>query len=71
MTDLSASTAAALPCEEDHHRPHLSLSEGLCLDNAVVGQHIGLEETDDGLWAIHFNTIPVPTLDEPDYSVSD
>jgi hypothetical protein len=29
----------------------------LYLANAMVDQHIGLEETDDGIWAIHFNTI--------------
>jgi hypothetical protein len=25
--------------------------------NALVNQHIGLEETDDGVWAIYFNTV--------------
>lgn len=29
--------------------------------------NIGLEETDDGIWAIHFNTILLATLDERDY----
>jgi integrase-like protein len=28
----------------------------LYIANALVNQHIGLEETDDGAWAIYFNT---------------
>jgi hypothetical protein len=38
----------------------------LYLANAVVDQHIGLEETDDGIWAIHFNTVLLATFDERD-----
>ena len=34
--------------------------------NALVNQHIGLEETDDGVWAIYFNTVLIATLDERD-----
>lgn len=41
----------------------------LYLANAMVDQHIGLEETDDGLWAIHFNTILLATFDELDYII--
>ena len=41
----------------------------LYLANAMVDQHIGLEETDDGLWAIHFNTVLLATLDERDYII--
>jgi hypothetical protein len=36
------------------------------LANAMVDQHIGLEETDDGIGAIHFNTILLATFDERD-----
>ena len=30
----------------------------------MVDQHIGLEETDDGVWAIYFNTVLIGTLDD-------
>jgi len=36
----------------------------LFLANPLVGHHIGLEETDDGIWAIYFNTVLLATLDE-------
>jgi len=36
------------------------------LANALVDQRIGLEETDDGLWAIYFNTVLIGTMDERD-----
>lgn len=42
----------------------------LYLANSMVDQHIGLEETDDGIWAIHFNTILLATFDERDYIIS-
>jgi hypothetical protein len=42
----------------------------LYLANAMVDQHIGLEETDDGLWAIYFNTILRATFDERDYIIT-
>ncbi len=38
----------------------------LYLANAMVDQHIGLEETDDGIWAIHFNAVLLATFDERD-----
>jgi transposase InsO family protein len=41
----------------------------LYLANALVDQHVGLEETDDGIWAIHFNTVVLATLDERDYII--
>jgi len=34
----------------------------LYLANAMVDQHIGLEETDDGIWAIHFNVDGIVTI---------
>ena len=34
------------------------------LADAMVDQPIGLEETDDGVWAIHFNNILLATFDE-------
>ena len=44
------------------------LSSGKLLDsaNAVVDHHIGVEETDDGVWAIHFSSILLATFDERD-----
>ena len=41
----------------------------LYLANSLVDQCIGLEETDDGLWAIYFNTVLIATLDERDYII--
>lgn len=42
----------------------------LYLANAMVDQHIGLEETDDGVWVIHFNTVLLATFDERDYIIT-
>ena len=42
----------------------------LYLANAMVDQHIGLEETDDGLWTIYFNNILLATFDERDYIIT-
>jgi putative transposase len=41
----------------------------LYLANALVDQHIGLEETDDGIWAINLNTVLLATFDERDYII--
>jgi putative transposase len=41
----------------------------LYLANAMVDQQIGLEETDDGIWAIYVNTILLATFDERDYII--
>jgi hypothetical protein len=41
----------------------------LYIANALVNQHIGLEETDDGVWAIYFTTVLLATLDERDFVV--
>lgn len=41
----------------------------LYIANALVDQQIGLEETDDGVWAIYFNTVLIATLDERDYII--
>ena len=42
----------------------------LYLANAMVDQHVGLEETDDGIWAIWFNTVLLATFDEHDYIIT-
>ena len=36
------------------------------LANSLVDQPIGLEETDDGIWTIYFNTVLIGTMDERD-----
>ncbi len=41
----------------------------LYIANSLVDQHIGLEETDDGVWSIYFNTVLLATLDERDYII--
>lgn len=41
----------------------------LYIANALVDQFIGLEETDDGVWSIYFNTVLIATLDERDYII--
>ena len=41
----------------------------LYLANALVDQHVGLEETDDGIWAIYLNTVLLATFDERDYII--
>ena len=41
----------------------------LYIANALVDQYIGLEETDDGVWAIYFNTVLLATLNERDFVI--
>jgi len=42
---------------------------GGSLANALVDQWIGLEETDDGGWAIDFHSLLLATLDEWDFLI--
>ena len=41
----------------------------LFLANPLVGHHVGLEETDDGIWSIYFNTVLLAKLDERDFVI--
>jgi hypothetical protein len=41
----------------------------LYIANSLVNQHIGLEETDDGVWSIYFNAVLIATLNERDYII--
>lgn len=41
----------------------------LFISNPLKGHKIGLEEVDDGVWAIYFNTVLLAKLDERDYMV--
>jgi hypothetical protein len=38
----------------------------LYLANALAFHHVGLEETDDGIWSVYFNTVLLAKLDERD-----
>ena len=49
---------------------HVSLSAAPAVHReALVDQPIGLEETEDGVWAIYFNTMLIATLDEREYLI--
>ena len=41
----------------------------LYIANALVDQHIGLEERDDGVWSIYFTNVLLATLDERDFLI--
>ena len=41
----------------------------LYVANALTNQHIGLEEIEDGLWAIYFTTVLIATLNEREYII--
>lgn len=41
----------------------------LYLANALTDELVGLDEVDDGIWHIHFNTVLIATLDERDYII--
>lgn len=41
----------------------------LYLANAMVDEQIGLDETDDGVWNVFFNTVLLATLDQKDYII--
>lgn len=41
----------------------------LYIANSLVDQPVGLEETDDGVWAIYFNTVLIAATDERDYVI--
>jgi putative transposase len=41
----------------------------LFISNSLTGHHIGLEEVDDGVWTIYFNTVLLAKLDERDYII--
>lgn len=46
------------------HAHHL-----LYIANSLVDQHIGLEETDDAVWSIYFNSVLIAILDGRDYII--
>jgi len=42
----------------------------LYITTTLVGQHLGLEETDDGIWTIFFGSVLLATFDERDYIIT-
>ena len=45
-----------------HHRP-------IFLSEALIDEHIGLEETGEGVWSVFFYDVLLGRLDERDYKV--
>jgi hypothetical protein len=43
----------------------------LFIANALKQHHIGLEETDDGIWSIYFGTVLLAKVDERDMIIRD
>lgn len=41
----------------------------LFIAQSLTNHHIGLEETEDGIWSICFNTVLLAKLDERDYII--
>jgi putative transposase len=41
----------------------------LFIASSLTNHHIGLEETDEGIWSIYFNTVLLAKLDERDYII--
>lgn len=42
----------------------------LYVASPMAGQHVGLEETDDGIWSIYFNTTLLATFGARDYIIT-
>jgi hypothetical protein len=43
----------------------------LYLANALTGELVGMDEVDDGVWHIYFNTVCIATLDERNYIIKE
>ena len=43
----------------------------LFIANALKPHHIGLDETDDGIWSIYFGTVLLGKVDERDMIIRD
>jgi hypothetical protein len=43
----------------------------LFIANALKQHHIGLDETDDGIWSIYFGTVLLGNIDERDMIIRD
>jgi len=74
-------TVAAYSLARPHHPGHFAVKKIttggtfrfkrklLYVVNSLIDHRIGLEETDDGIWSIYFNTVLIATLDERDYII--
>jgi hypothetical protein len=51
-----------------HGQPLVKL---LFIANALKQHHLGLEETDDGIWSIYFGTVLLAKVDERDMIIRD
>ena len=64
------SVPGAFPRQEGHDGGTFRFGAKLLyFANTLTDQHVGLEETDDGIWAIYFNTVLIATLDEREYII--
>ena len=43
----------------------------LYLANALTGELVGMDEVDDGVWHIFFNTVLIATLDERNHIIKE
>ncbi len=43
--------------------------QAVFLSEALAGEHVGLEEVDDGVWTVHFVTVPLGRFDERHRSI--
>ncbi len=39
-------------------------NQWLCVGHALIEQHLGFEEVDDGIWDVYFSTLPIGRFDE-------
>jgi hypothetical protein len=68
---IAARTGAGDRLRQGHNLDYAHISTTpLRLVTAMVDQQIGLEETDDGIWAIHFSGVLLATFDERDYIIT-
>ncbi len=66
---MLAGIVSSAPVTLEIARPAALQGKLLYIANSLVDQHIGLEETDDGVWSIYFNSVLLGTLDERDYII--
>ena len=66
LDPLNGEIAAADRRIEHLGTAHPMVKRLLYVANALTNQRVGLEETDDGLWAIYFHSILLATFDERD-----
>ena len=50
---------------------YVVLADTLFIANALKEHHIGLDETDDGIWSIYFGTVLLAKVDEREMIIRD